>query len=80
MGVRVGSFEGFSHLLGLTRPRKASYTWPSSWTPTRASEAIVGWSMDSHMRTELALDALEMAVWRRTLSAGLVHHSDCGAQ
>jgi putative transposase len=31
--------------------------------------------MDSHMRTELVVDALEMAVWRRKPSAGLVHHS-----
>jgi putative transposase len=29
------------------------------------SRKIVGWSMDSHMRTELVVDALEMAVWRR---------------
>jgi putative transposase len=44
------------------------------------SRRIVGWSMDSHMKTELVLDALEMAVWRRKPSAGLVHHSDRGAQ
>jgi putative transposase len=36
--------------------------------------------MGSHMRSELVVDALEMAVWRRKPSAGLVHHSDCGAQ
>jgi putative transposase len=36
--------------------------------------------MDSHMRTELVVDALEMALWRRKPSAGLVHHSDRGAQ
>jgi len=41
---------------------------------------IVGWSMGSHKRTELVVDALEMAVWRRRPSAGLVHHSDRGAQ
>jgi putative transposase len=44
------------------------------------SRRIVGWSMDSHMRTELVLDALEMAVWRRKPFAGLVHHSDRGVQ
>ena len=32
------------------------------------------------MRTELVVDALEMALWRRKPSAGLVHHSDRGAQ
>ena len=45
-----------------------------------ASEAIVGWSMASHMKTELVVDALQMAVWRRKPSAGLVHHSDRGSQ
>jgi putative transposase len=44
------------------------------------SRRIVGWSMGSHMRTELVVAALEMAVWRRKPSAGLVHHSDRGAQ
>jgi putative transposase len=43
------------------------------------SRRIVGWSMGSRMRTELVVDALEMAVWRRRPSAGLVHHSDRGA-
>ena len=44
------------------------------------SRRIVGWSMDFHMRTELVIDALEMAVWRRRPVAGLVHHSDRGVQ
>jgi putative transposase len=44
------------------------------------SRRIVGWSMASHMRTELVVDALQMAVWRRKPSAGLVHHSDRGVQ
>ncbi len=44
------------------------------------SRRIVGWSMASHLRTELVVDALEMAVWRRRPVAGLVHHSDRGVQ
>ncbi len=44
------------------------------------SRRIVGWSMASHLRTELVVDALEMAVWRRKPKAGLVHHSDRGTQ
>ena len=44
------------------------------------SRRIVGWAMENHMRTELVVDALEMAVWRRKPSAGLVHHSERGAQ
>ncbi len=44
------------------------------------SRKVVGWSMASHLRTELVVDALEMAVWRRKPTAGLVHHSDRGVQ
>jgi putative transposase len=44
------------------------------------SRKVVGWSMDTHMRTELVVDALEMAVWRRKPGAGLIHHSDRGSQ
>lgn len=47
------------------------------------SRAIVGWQIAEHMRTDLVLDALEMAIWRRDLTAGgggLIHHSDAGSQ
>ena len=46
------------------------------------SRAIVGWRVSSSLRAELALDALEMAIWSRRTSdlAGLVHHSDRGVQ
>ena len=44
------------------------------------SRRIVGWSMAAHLRTELVLDALEMAIWHRRPEAGLVHHSDQGCQ
>jgi putative transposase len=44
------------------------------------SRAIVGWSMAEHMRTELVLDALQMAVARRRPEPGLIHHSDQGSQ
>ncbi len=42
------------------------------------SRTIVGWQVAHHMRTELPLDALEMALWRRRIKkdSGLVHHSD----
>jgi putative transposase len=40
------------------------------------SRQIVGWSMADHMRAELVVDALEMAVSRRRPAPGLVHHSD----
>jgi putative transposase len=45
------------------------------------SRMIVGWRVASHMRTEMVLDALEMARWSRgTFLAGLVAHSDAGSQ
>jgi hypothetical protein len=39
------------------------------------SRKIVGWSMANHLRTELVLDALEMAVGQRR-SRDVIHHSD----
>lgn len=44
------------------------------------SRRVVGWSMSDSLRTELVANALEMALWRRRPSSGLVHHSDRGAQ
>lgn len=44
------------------------------------SRRIVGWSMADHMRAELVIDALKMAVHRRKPDAGLIHHSDQGSQ
>ena len=43
------------------------------------SRRIVGWSMANHLRTELILDALEMAIDRRQPD-GVIHHSDQGCQ
>jgi putative transposase len=44
------------------------------------SRRIVGWSMATHLRTELVVDALQMAIARRKPAPGLVHHSDRGVQ
>ena len=44
------------------------------------SRRVVGWSMANHLRTELVLDALEMALWNRRPGAGLIHHADHGSQ
>jgi putative transposase len=45
------------------------------------SRFIVGWQTSRSLRTDLALDALEMAIWRRQAQLeGLVHHSDRGSQ
>jgi putative transposase len=44
------------------------------------SRRIVGWAIADHLRAELVIDALEMAVARRRPDPGLVHHSDHGSQ
>ena len=45
------------------------------------SRMIVGWRVAAHMRTDMVLDALEMARWSRgTRLEGLVAHSDAGSQ
>jgi transposase InsO family protein len=44
------------------------------------SRKIVGWSMADHLRAELPLAALEMAIARRRPAKGLIHHSDRGVQ
>ena len=44
------------------------------------SRRCVGWAMAEHMRAELVVEALEMAIWQRRPDAGLVHHSDRGGQ
>jgi putative transposase len=42
---------------------------------------VVGWSIADHLRTELVVDALDMARWRRRPATGqTVVHSDHGAQ
>lgn len=44
------------------------------------SRRIVGWRASASMRTDLALDALEQAVYDREIDGTLVHHSDHGSQ
>jgi len=44
------------------------------------SRLIVGWSMATHTRASLVVDALKMALGRRRPPPGLIHHSDQGGQ
>ena len=61
-------------------------TWPgvvyTAFVTDVFSRYIVGWKVSTTLRAELALDALEMAIWSRgtTDLKGLVHHSDRGVQ
>ena len=43
------------------------------------SRRVVGWSMETHLRTELVFGALNMAIWQRRPEA-VIHHSDQGSQ
>jgi len=42
--------------------------------------SVVGWSMKEHMKTDLVLDALTMAWFRRKPTGNVLHHSDRGSQ
>ncbi len=67
----------------------SDFTYVATWSGTvyvafiidAFSRAIVGWRAATTMRTDLVLDTLEMAIWRRgALRRGLVAHSDAGSQ
>ena len=75
-----------------TRPNQlwvADLTYVATWSGfvyvalviDAFSRFLVGWQTSRSLRTDLALDALEMAIWRRQAQLdGLVHHSDRGSQ
>ena len=74
-------------------PRSDPYTYVRTWSGfayvalviDAYSRFVVGWRVSNSLRTDLALDALEQALWARrpdTADPGqrLVHHSDAGGQ
>jgi transposase InsO family protein len=74
-----------------TRPNQlwvSDLTYPVTWRGFAYvafvidvfSRRIVGWRASSTLRSDLALDALEQALYDRDTDAGLVHHSDRGVQ
>lgn len=44
------------------------------------SRRVIGWAMANHLRTDLAISALQMAVRHRRPPRGMIHHSDRGVQ
>ena len=44
------------------------------------SRKVVGWAMSERMTKKLVIDALQMAIWNRRPSQGLIIHSDRGSQ
>jgi transposase InsO family protein len=74
-----------------TRPNQlwvADITFVATWTGfvyvafviDVYSRRIVGWRVANSLRTDLVLDALEQALYSRTGTQGLIHHSDRGSQ
>jgi putative transposase len=74
-----------------TRPNQlwvADITYVATWSGfvytafiiDAYSRAIVGWRSSRSLRADLALDALEMAIWARRDLDELIHHSDRGGQ
>jgi putative transposase len=87
-GVRV-AFDLVERDFSPTGPNQtwsADITYISTWegflylahVQDLFSRRIVGWSMAEHLRSEIVVAALEMALARRRPERGLVHHSDQG--
>lgn len=76
------------------RPADLDHLWVADITYVRTNEGwlylaaildacsrrVVGWALAAHLRAELALDALAMALAGRHPPPGLIHHSDRGTQ
>jgi len=92
--VRFGGRAGETHQ---PQGRKGAPVRPYTYVPTWSgfayaafvvdaySRFIVGWRVSNNLRTDLALDALEQALWARRPDTTepdrrLVHHSDAGSQ
>jgi putative transposase len=93
--VPVAGIEPFGDLVGRDfRPDAPNMVWAADIKQIKTGEGwlylaavqdlfsrrIVGWAMAAHMRSELVVEALEMAVRRRRPGTGTIHHSDHGGQ
>jgi putative transposase len=93
--IRVPGVEPATDLVERQfRPTSPNVLWVADITYLRTGEGwlylaavqdaysrqIVGWSMATHMRSTLVVDALKMALARRRPGPGLIHHSDQGSQ
>ena len=89
------SWRIYPNLARWLRPTAPNQLWVADITYVRLAEefaylavlldafsrAIIGWALAEHLRAELTLSALRMALAKRTVAAGaLVHHSDRGVQ
>ena len=62
----------------------SGWVYVASFVTDVYSRRIIGWQISTGLYTDLALDALQMAVWQRKRQgvdlSGLIHHSDRGVQ
>ena len=93
--IRVPGVEPFADLVARDfRPAGPNRVWCADIKQIRTGEGwlylaavqdlfsrrIVGWAMAGHMRQELVVDALRMALAARKPAKGTIHHSDHGGQ
>jgi putative transposase len=93
--IGVPGVEPFGDLVGRDfRPAGPNRVWATDIKQTQTGEGwlylaavqdlfsrrIVGWAMAAHMRQDLVIDALRMAVAARKPPRGTIHHSDHGGQ
>ena len=61
------------------RPHAVKMQWDFPEPLSESLGSVVGWAMKTTLRTELVLEALDMALGQRR-PAGVIHHSDQGSQ
>jgi putative transposase len=68
------------YVADITQHRTGQGWWYLAVVLDCFSRRVVGWAMADHLRAELVVDALQMAVWNRRPAPGAIHHSDHGSQ
>jgi putative transposase len=76
---RVARLMKCTGLQGITRRRLHGCTRRDETAVDVFSRRVVGWAMADHLRAELVVDALQMAIWQRRPGPGAIHHSDHGS-
>jgi len=88
------SFRVYPNLAGQMKLSNVNQLWTADITYIRLetefvylavvldafSRRVIGWALDRTLEAKLTVAALEMALSRRSVKAGLVHHSDRGVQ
>jgi len=92
LSYRKHGLPSYPNLAAGFKPRAVNQLWVADFTYVRLfgafifiaivldaySRRCIGWSLATHFRTSLTIEALQMALRRRKPTAGLIHHSDRG--